>query len=161
MNLKRNFKGQVDIIFLMVEVFAVAIAIGVLLYAFGSLFAGFQANPQIASSALATNAFNQSQKGINVIANSIVVIFIFMALASVILAAFVDSHPIFVILIIIALPVELLISFVLHDAFFAIVDTSFLANTFASYPTILVLFEYLPVICLFLAGIIAIVTFMK
>lgn len=157
----KTLKAQVDIIFLMCIVFAVAIAIGVLLYAFGQLFAGFQANPQVKASPYAYNAFTQSQKGMNVIANSIVIIFIFMALASIILAAFVDSHPIFVILIIIAIPVELLVSFVLHDAFFAIVNTSFIGTTLANYPTILILFQYLPVISLILAGIVAVVTFMK
>ena len=148
----------------MVEVFAVCIAVGILLYAFLSpqgLFPSLQANKQIAASPLAYNAFTQSQGGINVIANSIVIIFIFMALASIILAAFVDAQPIFVILIIVAMPVEVLISVVLHDAFFAIVNTSFIGATLATYPTLLILFEFLPVIALILSGIIAAVTFMK
>lgn len=159
--MEKQHKAQVDLFFLLAELFAVAIAAGVLLYVLPQVFTGFKANPQIANVPTAVTGLNQGQKALNIIPNAIVVIFIMMALTSVILSAFVDTHPVFLLLIIIALPIEMFFSFILHDVFFQIVNSSFIGTGLASAPALLVLFQYLPVVTLFLAVIISIVTFIK
>ena len=154
-------KGQLDIIYLMAMMFAVVIAIAAGTYIFGKLYTSLDANSQFNTCAQCVYALSQGQSAQNNVANAIVILFLLAAFASVILAAFVDSHPIFLIVIIIVLPVEILISFIFHDAFFQIANQSFIGTQLANYPTISLLFQYLPVICMVLAIILAIVTFMK
>jgi hypothetical protein len=154
-------KLQTDIFFLMAILFAVAIALGASLYLFNALFAGFNAQPAISSCATCVTALAKGTQSMSVFPNALVLIFVMMCVASVILSAFIDSSPVFLVFVVISIPIELLVSFVFHDAFFAIANGSFIGTALASYPMVAFLFQYMPVVVLIMSVIIAIVTFAR
>ena len=125
------------------------------------VFIGFKANPAIAANPSATNAITKGQTALNIIPNAIVIIFIMMCLTSVILSAFTDTHPVFLVLVIISMPVEIFFSFILHDVFFQIVQTSFIGTALVQFPSIIAIMQYLPVVTLIVSVLIAVVTFIK
>ena len=151
----------VDIIYLIAALFAVAIGLAAALYISNQLFSGLNSNSFISSCTSCGQALTKGAQAQNVIANAVVLIFLLMCFASVILSAFLDSSPIFLIFEIITIPIELLLSFVFHDAFFAIASQSFIGTTLASYPLIALLFEFLPAVVLVMAALIALVTFIR
>jgi hypothetical protein len=154
-------RGTVDIIFLLATLFAVVIAVAAGLYITNSLFSGFTNNTVISGCTNCVNALNRGSQAEAIFPNAIVLIFILLCFASVILAAFLESSPVFLIFEVISIPIELLLSFVFHDAFFNIADQSFIGATLASSPSISLLFQYLPVVVLGMAVVIALVTFSK
>ena len=154
-------RAQADIFFWLVTIFAVSIAVVILVFIFGALFTQLKAQPQIANNTGAVTALNKGQQAINVIANALVIVYIVMALASVILSFFVDSSPVFLIVIFIVLPIEVLVAFIFHDIFFDIVNQTAFGATALGIPVLIVFMQWLPVICLGFAAINAIVTFAK
>lgn len=154
-------KAQADVTYFLGYAFGVGIAVLLLIYVFSQLFAGFEANPQVSSVPSAVKALQSAQSAQTVIGNALVVIYIFIALGSILLSFFVDSSPIFIILIIVALPGEMLMAFILHDAFFQIIQSSFLQSTAASFPELILFMQFLPMICLAMAIVIGIMTFTK
>lgn len=154
-------KAQEDMIYWLAMVFAVSIAVIVLLYIFTSIFAAFKLQPAIANNPNAVIALNKGQQSIDVIANALVIVYIIMAVASCILSFFVDSSPIFLVVIFVVLPIELLIAFIFHDIFFDIVNQSIFGATATGIPILIQFFQWLPVLCLGFSSISAIVTFAK
>lgn len=154
-------KAQADLVFFFAQAFAVSIAIVVLLYVFSVLFAGLKASPQVSGNPYAVNALTSGQTAQDNIASAIVIIMMLIPIASVILAFFVASVPIFSIIIFIALPVEMLFVFIEHDIFFQIVSNSFLASTAAAIPGLITFWSYSGIICLVLAVLISIASFAK
>ena len=157
----KTFKGQVDIFYLMAILLAVTIALGACLYIFNALFSGLDTQPQIASCATCVAALAKGAQAQSIFPNALVFIFIMMCIASVILSAFLDSSPVFLIFVVISIPIELLVSFVFHDAWFQIVSGSFIGSALTAYPAIATLFMWLPVITLVMSVLVALVTFMR
>lgn len=154
-------KAQADIVYFMGTAFGAAIAIVLLIYVFGQLFGGLKANPQVAAVPQAVNALNSGAQAQTVMANALVIVYIFVMIGSILLSFFVDSSPIFLIVIFVALPAEMLLAFVLHDAFFQIMQSSFLSGTIVTFPILTTFFSFLPVIVLALCVITSIITFTK
>jgi hypothetical protein len=157
----RKMRLQADLVYFFAMAFAVSIAMVLLIYVFGQLFSGLKASPQVSGNPYAVNALNDGQAAQNNIASAIVVIMMLMPFASVILAFFVASVPIFSIIIFVALPVEMLFVFIEHDIFFSIVSNSFLAPTAAAIPGLITFWSYSGIICLILAVLISIASFAK
>ncbi len=159
--MKKTMKAQADLIFLIGMLFAIVIAVFVV----DNIWIQFKTNPT------SQQIFNATPQGrlaetnattsINIINNAIVMIFIVAALASIIAAAFTSSSPIFIIPALIVLPVEVLFAFIFHDAFFTIIQNSVFSGIATTYPTIITLFQYLPIISFVLAIVMIIVTFTK
>ena len=154
-------KLQADIFLLMAYFFAACIAVAASIYIFNQLFGGLTANSQFGACTNCVNALNKGTQAENVVADSLVLVFILGGFASVILSAFLNSSPVFAIFVVITIPVELLVSFVFHDAWFQIANGSFIGATLSSVPGIATAFEFFPVIILVLSVIVAIVTFTR
>ena len=154
-------KAQADMIYWLAIVFAVSVAVVILLYIFTSIFTAFKLQPQIANNPAAVTALNKGQTAINVVANALVIVYVVMAIASCILSFFVDSSPIFLVVIFIVLPIEILIAFIFHDIFFSIMNQSVFAATANGIPVLIQFMQWLPVLCLGFSAISAIVTFAK
>lgn len=154
-------KGAIELIYLVAVLFGVTIAVGASLYISQQLFHGITNNTQISQCPNCIAAINKGSQAQSFIPNAIVLVFILMCFASVILAAFLDSSPVFLVFEFILIPIELLISFVFHDAFFAIANNSFIGTALAASPTIALLFQYMPVLVLFISAVVAIITFIR
>lgn len=154
-------KGQADIIYLTAMLFVVVIAV----FTVDIIWNGFQSNSayQRIQNATPTGklAAKNTQTSINIINNAIVIIYLMGALASVILASFADSSPIFLIPAFIVLPIELLFAFVFHDMFFSIMTNTMFAGLVTSYPLVFTLFQYLPIISFGFSVILIVITFIK
>ena len=154
-------KLQIDIVYLMVLFFAVSIGLGASIYIFTQLFSGLNSNPTFAACTTCTNALAKGAQAQSVIPNLLVLMFLMACVASVILSAFIDSSPVFLIFVVICLPVEILMSFVFHDAWFAIADGSFIGAALTAYPSIALMFEWMPIVALIMAVLIALVTYIR
>jgi hypothetical protein len=87
--------------------------------------------------------------------------YIFFAFGAIIAAAFTESNPVFAALGFVVLPIELLLSFGFHDAFFSMIGNSAFAPLTAAYPMVALTFQYLPIGTFVLAIIVLAVTFGK
>lgn len=124
-----------------------------------------------AQSGLFNHAVQQSPQAANVVSNAnkfftglntvIAFAYIFFAIGAVIAAAFTESNPVFAAIGIIILPIELVLSFGFHDAFFTIIQTSAFGALAVQYPFVTLTFEYLPVITFIMWVIVTIVTFAR
>ena len=154
-------KGQADIIYLTAMLFVVIIAV----FTVDIIWSGFQSNSayQQIQNATPTGklAAKSTQTSLNIINNSIVILYLMGAIASIILAAFAASSPIFLIPALIVLPIEVLFAFVFHDMFFAIMTNTMFSGLVVTYPLVFTLFQYLPIISFGFSIILIIVTFLK
>lgn len=157
----KQYKSQADILYLIAMLFVIVIAI----FAVDIIFNGFKTNPTSQQLFNATPqgklALKNTTTSINYLNNAVVILFFIAAIASIVAATFADSHPIFLVPTFVVLPIEIFFAFIFHDAFFAIVQNSSFAATAATYPTILTLFQYLPIATFVIAIIVIVVTFMK
>ena len=154
-------KGTVDIIYLIAMLFAVVIMVASAIYITNQLFAGISAQPKFSTCTSCEHALTQGQAAQQIIPNAIVIVFLLMCFGSIILAAFLDSSPIFIVFEVLTVPIELLVAYVFHDAFFQITSSSFLGNVLATSPSVALLFEWLPIIVLVITAIGGVVTFIK
>ena len=161
MNFKKTYKCQADLVYLIAVLFVVVIAI----FAVDNIWSGFQSNPQTQKLFNATPQGQLAQKsvntGLNIFNNAVVFLFIGAAIASIIAAAFTDSSPVFMVPTLVILPIEILFAFIFHDAFFSIIQQSAFASMAATYPSIVYLFQYLPLAALGLAVLMITITFVK
>ena len=157
----KYMKGQADMIYLLAMLFIVIIA----LFAVDSIWNGFRTNPTSQQLFNATPqgrlAETNATTGINILNNAVILLYVIGAIASVIAAAFADSSPVFIVPALIILPLEVLFSFILHDAFFQIIQNSTLSGVADGFPLILSFMQDLPIIAFGFAVILIIVTFIS
>jgi len=108
-----------------------------------------------------TDALYVLQKGVSAV-NVFDYMFVFFAVGlgmfSVISAFFIDSHPIFFILsVIILIPIVILTSAQMTNAFDAFISTSVFSSVANSFPYTVLLMRNLPLFCLILGILVAIV----
>ena len=106
-------------------------------------------------------AQTQATTSINILGNSIVFLFIFSCIATIIAASFIESAPAFAILGIILMPVELLFSFIFHDVFLNLISNSVFAPVVTTLPSLIYGIQYLPLITLIVSFIVIAVTIIK
>lgn len=156
-----TMKGQVDIIYLIVSLFAVVIV----LFVVDIVWTGLTSNASFTGLTNQTVVGQQAVKNVNtsigILNNAVVFLFIASMVASIILAAFVNTSIIFAIPAIIALPLDILFAFVFHDTFFQVIATSSFGAVANTYPYIVTLFTYLPVVTLGFAVVLIAVLFTK
>ena len=154
-------KAQADVIFLIVMLFVVIIA----LFAVDTIWSGFVSNPSFQAVYNATSvgkhAIANTTTSLGILNNGVVLLFLIGCIASIIAAAFTDSSPIFLVPALIILPIEILFAFIFHDAFFSIIGNSSFAGVATSYPVVITIFQYLPIVALVVAIIEIIVIFLK
>ena len=159
--MNRNMKAQVDIISLIELLFIVAIAF----FATVEIWGGLTSSPTFQHLTNSTPQGQLAVKNVNtslgIFANAIVLAFVVGAIASIIAAGLTSSSPVFAAMTFIILPVEVLFAFIFHDAFFAIMQSSFFAGLITTYPLVFTLFQYLPITAFILSLVLIIVTFIK
>jgi hypothetical protein len=160
----KTLRAEVDSIFIFVSIFSIvaAVFIGDIIWtqlsgsqAWQTYFGSNIANSQEA------NVVTNTTGAINILNNAIVIIFIMMALVSVIAAAFTESSPLFALLGVIVLPLEIIFAFIFHDLYFEIIQNSYFAPIAATYPIITTMFQYFPVAAFFLWFLLNLVIFLK
>ena len=156
-----EMKAQVDIISLTALLFIVAIAF----FATVEIWGGLTSSPIFQHLTNSTSQGKLAVKNVNtslgIFANAIVLAFIVGAIASIIAAGLTSSSPVFAALTFIILPIEVLFAFIFHDAFLAIMQSSFFAGLITTYPLVFTLFQYLPITAFILSLVLIIVTFIK
>ena len=159
-----NYKLQVDGIYLIVILFA--LIIGIVVWA--ALWGNFVNNP-IAQSKLFNKTINpvgatsaaQATKSIDLLANFVIFLFFVAAIAAIVSAIFTESNPAFAIVGIVVFPIEILLTYLFHDIFFAMASNSFLGPTIASFPIIITFMQNFPLIAGVIYLVIIIATFTK
>lgn len=155
-------KAQADMVYLVAVLFVVVLAVFVV----DKVWMGLEGSPQFTTLSNSTSVGSHGVKSANtaiaIINNAIVLVFIGSAIGSILAAAFTETSIIFAVPALVILPIEILFSMIFHDAFFTIMDSSFLSGVITAYGTnIVTLFQYLPSVCLVLAVIEIAVLFIK
>ena len=155
-------KGQVDMIYLIVMTFIVALS----LFVVDQVWTGLTSNSAFTSLTNSTHigqvAVKNTDTSLHIFNNALVLLFVVAAIASIISAAFTDSSPIFIVPALIILPPEIFFAFVSHDVFFSIIQNSSFGATASVWgASIVSLFTYLPVVSFVIAIVVIVVTFMK
>lgn len=147
-------KAQVDIIYLMSLLFGVLIGVLIWITVWGQFTASIPANNLFHNTTQGLAAENSATTATDTMANAIVFVYVFANLAALVAAFFANSNPVFAVLGVIVFPIELIFSFIFHDAFFLIMSNSFLSGTLAAFPIIGTFMQGLP----FVVGIFAVAT---
>jgi hypothetical protein len=149
----------------MISLIAMLFIVTIAFFATVEIWNGLRSSPTFTTLTNSTPQGKLAVKNVNtslgIFADGIVMAFIVGAIASIFAAAFTTSSPIFAVLTFIILPIEILFAFIFHDAFFAIMQTSFFAGLVTTYPLVFTLFQYLPITAFILSLILIIMTFAK
>lgn len=159
-------KAQIADLTYIIIVGATSIILGLIIWT--ALWGNFQSQPLVQNT-LFSNTINpigaqaavQSNLAISIIDNFSIFAFLMAAVAAIILAVFTESHPAFAIVGIIVFPFEIILSYIFHDVFFAIVENSVFAPTAANLPYVILFFENYPIITGAIFLILIVVTFSK
>lgn len=154
-------KAQADIVYLLVECFVVSIAVVMVAFAWVSLSTSPQYTNATAGNPTAQSITTHANTAIFSIGNAIAIVWIASAIASIIATFFVDTAPVFVVVGMIALPIEALLSFIFHDFFFLMAQNSFLAPIIAAMPMLVNFWVALPVIAIVVAAVNLMLTYGK
>ena len=154
-------KGQADVAYLLAYGFCIAIALVVLIMFWQQFSTSPSWTNAIASNQLAQNGVASANTAIFNMGNALAIVWIISAIASVVATFFIDSSPVFAVLGIIAMPIELFLSLIFHDFFFTMANNSFLAPVIAQLPILSNFFSALPVITLVMVFASIIFTFAR
>lgn len=141
-------RGQINFIFIMVSFFAVAIVLAIVLVIWSGLTSNASFESLMTATHTGTVAQTNTTTSLDILANGAVFLFIFSCIAAIIAATFVSSSPIYAIVGIIAMPIELLMSFIFHDVFLTLMSQSAFAPVLTAVPPLIYAFEYLPLLAL-------------
>lgn len=147
-------KGQANLILLMVSVFAVAVVVAITIVIWSNLTTSVPFESLMNATHTGKVAQASATTSLNILANAIVFIFLFSCVASIIAASLFNSSPVFAILGIILMPVELLFSFIFHDVFLSLISASAFGSVVTAAPSLVTLFQYLPLVTLVVSLII-------
>jgi hypothetical protein len=150
-------KIQVDILFIMAAAFTILLSFAVANILWSNLKGTQLYN--ITNQAM-PSVIQSTEKSLNIFNNAIVLIYFAFCLASIILAFFTETSPIFSIFVFLLIPIQLLVSFVFHDLFVALTQDSnfaFLLNN----NLIAGLFLNLPIITFIINLILIIILYSK
>lgn len=150
-------RAQANVITAMVIIFVFIIAIGTIWWVWGQFLAQPQYQQAFNSTPTQHQINNGVTNGLTIFNNAAVIMMIVFAIVSLLLAAAATSSPAFLIISIILLLPEVLLSFVLHDAFFSIVQGSFLYSAVGT--SSLVVMQFFTAIVLGLWAVILIATY--
>jgi len=159
-------KGQLDSIYYLTIGTLVIIVMFFMTYVWSTLDTNAIATNTIfnpATNPVGVHAQVQSTQAINILDNFSVFLYVIAALAAIVLALFSESNPIFAVLGIIVYPIEILLSYVFHDIFFAFLEGSVVGSAVnqASFPLVITFMQNLPIICAILYLLIIIAEFAK
>ena len=155
-------KGQADIIYLLGSGFAVTIALVMLLVFWHSFSTSAPWQTLVvAKSAVAANATTSANTAIFNIGNALAIIWILSFIGSVVATFFIDSSPVFAVVGIILMPIEIFLSMLFHDYFFVLAQNSFLAPVIALIPFVSNFYTVLPVIAMVFIFVSVVFTFAK
>ena len=154
-------KAQVDILFMTVIFIAVAISV-LFIYAIyqGGIRPQLQQALGVGGNANTVNTILQNgSNALDATNNSLLFIYFAMATAIIIGAFLVNATPIFFIAGIFFVAIDVLIAAIMHNVFFDVLQTSFLATYLNQYPYLIILVESYPLITFLIAIIVLVATF--
>jgi hypothetical protein len=160
----KNYKAQgvPQIAYGMALFFAAIITLWIMTLIFPlGIFPALKAQPEFGSNPFVANALNNAAGAFTGLNNVLAFMFIFFCIISIAAAALTDSHPVFAVIGIMLMPVEIIIAFGLHDAFFSMISNSAFTPLVTAYPYTVYMFQFLPIIVFAADIIIVIVTFSK
>jgi len=139
-------RAQADIIFGMILFTVLAIGIIMAVYLNGSITHALQPviNPTNSSNTVVAHIQQGATSGLNVFGNLLALVFFAIGIAAIIAAFFVDANPVFFILSMFILAVQILISVVLHNVFFDIAQQSVFLGITQQFPYLITIFQYYP-----------------
>lgn len=146
-------KAQTDIIFLAIIFVAISISFIITFFLYGNLTNALQPvlNP--------TNSINDTVGAVNnsvntaflTYGNLLVLVFFGIGIAAITSAFFVETQPIFFIISIFFLGIEIVASVILHNIFFTIAQQSSFISITQQFPTLIIIFQYYPEIVFVIA----------
>ena len=139
-------KLQADVIFLSVIFVAVAITFIITFFIYGSLTTALQ--PVINPTNSTNNTIGAVNKATNTAfltyGNLLVLVFFGVGIAAIASAFFVETEPIFFIVSIFFLMIEIMASVIMHNVFFTIAQQSTLVGITQQFPMLITIFQYYP-----------------
>jgi hypothetical protein len=157
-------KGQIDIFYLIAYGFCTSIAILVVLMCWNQLSTSQSYTHYIANQTTNPVGYQTTQKANTAllsIGNLFTIVWIMSCIASIIATFFIDSSPIFAIVGILLMPLEIFISMIFHDFFYIMGQNAFIAPIITSLPYMAYFYTYLPITALIIAVISLVLTFSK
>jgi hypothetical protein len=152
-------KAQADILYLAAYGFAVTLVVVVIIFAWTSLSTSSAWTSLTHSNPDTAHATTSATTAVDYIANAIAIVWILLGIASIIATFFVDTSPVFAVLGMIILPIEVFLGMVFHDFFFILMsETAFaplvpnlntLLNFWSVYPLVIFVFAVLSIIFTF------------
>ena len=146
-------KAQTDVVFLSVIFVAVVVGFIITFFLYGQLTSAMQPilNP--------TNSINNTVGAVAASTNTafltygnlLVLLFFGIGIAAIASAFFVETQPIFFIISIFFLMIEILTSVILHNVFFTIAQQSSFIGITQQFPLLITIFQYYPEIVFVIA----------
>lgn len=146
-------KAQVDTIFLIVIFTAIVITFVITFYLYGKVNTALQPvlNPTNSSNSTVALIGKSVNSGFLAYGNMLVLIFFGIGIAAIVSAFFVETSPVFFILSIFLLMIEILASVIMHNVFFNIVQQSSFLATIQQFPMLITIFQFYPEIVFVIA----------
>lgn len=146
-------KAQADVMFLIVVALGVAISFIIIFYIYGQLHTALAPalNPTNSSNTTVAHVFAGTGTALSGMGTLLVLVYFAIGIAAIIAAFFVEGMPIFYIVSIFALAIQILVAVIAHNVFFTIVQQQIFASTAAQFPLLLTIFEYYPELTLLIS----------
>ena len=148
-----KIKAQVDIIFLIVAFLAITISFVIIFFTYGQIHAAMAPalNPTNNTNTTVAHIFTNTNTALTGIGTLLVLVYFGIGLAAIISAFFVEGIPIFYIVSMFALIIQILVAVIAHNIFFTIVQQNIFSSTAAKFTYLLTIFEYYPELSLIIS----------
>ena len=156
-------KLQADAMFMMVIFFAVVVIFIFVFYVYSQLAPALQKqfNPTDNQSNIQGKIASSTNSAFINLGNILAFVFFGIGIAAIISAFFVDTSPVFFIVSMFILGIQIMIAVLLHNVFFTIVQQAVLLPIIAQFPLLATVFEYYPMFTFVMALGIVIALYMK
>ena len=156
-------KGQADAIFLTVIGAAIVIAFIISFYAYNQIEGALKPviNPTNNSNTVIGKIPIETHNAFNVLGTLLVLVYFAIGIAAVIAAFFVDSSPVFYVIAVFALAIQIMVAVIMHNVFFTIVQQQSFLSSASQFPMLLTLFQYYPELSFLLSLAIVVALYIK
>jgi hypothetical protein len=137
---------QGDVLFLIIIMPIVVIGFILAVYVMGQVTGALQPqiNPTNSSNTVVGGITAKAVTAQNTFGDLLVIVYFAIGIGAIVSAFFTDTSPVFFILSVLILVVEILVSVILHNVFFTFAQNSFIITYANQFPLLLTIFEYYP-----------------
>ena len=146
-------RGQADILFLTVVMIALSISFIVIFFLYGQIHTAIAPvlNPTNSSNTTVAKVFVGTQSALTDMGMLLVLVYFAIGIAAIIAAFFVEAMPIFYVVSVFVLAIQIFVAAIMHNVFFTIVQQQIFATTASQFPLLLTIFQYYPELTLIIS----------